>query len=198
MRLLLVGATLAGAAQAQNSILFTDDFETNSSTNYTVVDDGFPDGTQSFAHDYSTDGIPSAPRSAGGSTRGLKLTANDMAGNADAWTLFHDTPVTSDHYFVIVDVWMNYGTFGPSTEFAHVGVGGNGTTFNSMASPISGSGMFMAFDGDGDHATLDYAMYRDASVTPMGLASGLLRRQLADRSQRYNAHCLHEPLSTHW
>ncbi|MEZ6018095.1 MAG: hypothetical protein R3F49_23520 [Planctomycetota bacterium] len=160
------GVCIASAASAQ-TIVISDDFETNTSANYVVVDDLTPDGTQSFAYDYVAAGIPLAPRSTPGTTRGLRLTANDTAGATDAWTLFHTTPVNANHYRLTVDVWMNF-IVGPfTTEFAHVGVAGDGLSFNSVFTPINGSGAFIAFTGDGGSSS-DYRWFRDPNNTPVG------------------------------
>jgi len=151
-------AALAGTAQAQ---LFTDSFEVDSSANYTVVNDGTLDGTSNFTFDYIAAGIPLAPRSGGGDTRGLRLTVNDSAAATDALTVFHNTAVTVPAYTFTVDVFMAYTGVAGTTEHAHVGVGGDGATPNSVFTPISGSGSFMAFTGDGGSAS-DYRWYLDA------------------------------------
>ena len=164
MRLLLPSlsaAALAGPALAQGVIL-SDDFETNTAADYTLVDDGSPDGSQTFAFDYVAAGIPLAPRSAPGDVGGLKLTVNDTAGSTDAWTVYNNTPVAAERYKLTVDVWMNFvGTSG-TTEYAQVGVAGDGVSSNSILSPVSGSGAYLAFTGDGGSVT-DYSWFRDCN-----------------------------------
>ncbi|MEZ6016160.1 MAG: hypothetical protein R3F49_13655 [Planctomycetota bacterium] len=165
MHLIAAGALAATTASAQ--VVISDNFETDSSANYTVVNDGTPNGTQTFAFDYVAAGIPLAPRSTAGDVGGLKLTANDTDTAVDAWTLFHNVPVGALQYKLTVDVWMNFvGTAG-TTEFANIGVGGDGATFNQYASPISGSGAFIAFTGDGGSGS-DYRWFRDGANTPAG------------------------------
>jgi hypothetical protein len=168
--LLLAAAGTLAASSASAQVLITDNFEVNSSANYTIVDDGTPDGTQTFAFDYVAAGIPLAPRSTAGDRNGLRLTANDTTANVDAWTLFHNTPVTADHYTLTVDVWMNFIVGPTTTEHAHIGIGGDGATFNSLFTPISGSGAFIAFSGDGGSAS-DYRWFRSALNTPPGETS---------------------------
>ena len=66
--------------------LFEDVFDTDTSANWTLFEDsdgGTPDYTAEFNYDYSADGVPSAPNSSGGSTRGLKFTVNNNDGTAD-------------------------------------------------------------------------------------------------------------------
>lgn len=164
MRLLLLSAATAALPTTglSQSILISDDFESGSSASYTAVDDGSPDGSQTFGFDYVAAGIPLAPRSAAGDTGGLKLTANDTAGAVDAWTVYHDTPVSASRYKLTVDVWMNFvGTSG-TTEYAQVGVAGDGASSNSILSPVSGSGAYIAFTGDGGSVT-DYSWFRDCN-----------------------------------
>jgi len=167
--LLALGVAAATTATAQ-TVLLSDNFEVNSSANYTVVNDGTPNGTQTFAFDYVAAGIPAAPRSLPGDLGGLRLTANDSLGATDAWSVFHNTVVNAPRYTMRVDAWMNFAAPSGSTEFGHVGVGGNGTTFNSVFSPISGSGAFIAFTGDGGSGS-DYRWFRDPANTPPGDAA---------------------------
>jgi len=165
--LLLASAGLLAASTASAQTLISDDFEVDTSANYTAIDDGTPDGTRQFAFDYVGAGVPLAPRSAAGTRRGIRFTVNDTAGAVDALTLYHNTPVTAAHYKLTVDVYMAFsGTVG-TTEHAHVGVGGNGTTFNQLFSPISGSGAYIAFTGDGGSGS-DYRWFRDPLNTPAG------------------------------
>ena len=162
----LFAAGLAGTAPAQ-SVFINDNFETDTSADYIIVDDGAGDGTQTFAYDYVAAGIPLAPNSAPGDTGGLKLTANDTNGSGDAWTLFHTTPINADFYVLSVDVWMNFGSGSGTTEYAEVGVGGDGATYNSLFLPIEGSGAYIAFTGDGGSAS-DYRWFRAVPNTPPG------------------------------
>lgn len=164
MRSLVFTAALLPFAPLSSlaAVVISDTFETNSSANYTTVDDGTPNGTQTFAYDYTAAGIPLAPRSAPGGGKGLRLTANDSAAAVDAWTIFHNTAVNAQQYRLEVDVWMNFAVASGSTEYAQIGVGGSATTFNSVFTPISGSGAFIAFTGDGGSAS-DYRWYRAAA-----------------------------------
>ena len=165
---LAAAGSLAVSAASAQSTLITDDFETNTSANYVIGDDGNVDGVRDFGFDYIAAGIPLAPRSAAGDSGGLRLTVNETGGTPNAVTCFHNMTVDADNYTLTVDVWSNFllGSSG-TTEHAHVGVGGDGITFNQLFSPVSGSGAFIAFDGDGDSGS-DYRWFRDAANTPMG------------------------------
>ena len=162
----LAAALLATSAAGQ-SVFINDDFETDTSADYIITNDGTPDGTQTFAYDYIAAGIPLAPNSSPGETGGLRLTANDTAGASDAWTLFHTNPIAADFYVLTVDVWMNFTSGSGTTEYAEVGVGGDGATYNSVFLPIEGSGAFLAFTGDGGSIS-DFRWFRAVPNTPMG------------------------------
>jgi hypothetical protein len=166
---ILATALLALALPATQATLIIDSFDTDTSADYTVVDDGTPDGTVTFAFDYGALGIPSAPNSVGGTTSGLRITANDTAGSQDAYTVFHNTLISGlPSYRLTVDVYMGVTGTSGTTEHAHVGVAGDGTTLNSLFSPISGSGHFLAMTGEGGSAS-DYRHFKpSATSVPSG------------------------------
>jgi hypothetical protein len=82
-RLAMIAAAVAvlslhAAAPAQ--VIFSDNFDVDTSANWnTNISTNNPTGSKAtYAFDYSTVGIPSAPNSVGGTTRGLKLEANTI------------------------------------------------------------------------------------------------------------------------
>lgn len=163
-----------GMPMAHALIEFVDSYETDSSANYSLVTDGFPDGTVTFGYDYTNDGVPLAPRSAPGAGKGLRMTVNDLMAEPEAFTAYFKPPITYSSYKVEVDVYMAYQGVAGVTEFATVGVGGNGSNFNQFQFPTSGSGAFISFSGDGGSSS-DYRWYRNASLTPSGdTASNLI------------------------
>ena len=158
----IVAAILGSSvASLQAQVIISDNYEVNNSANYAVVNDGTPDGTVNFWYDYIAAGIPLAPHSTAGDLYGMRLTANDTAGVVDSWTVFNNTVVNALHYKLSVDIYMGFSGSG-TTEYGQVGVGGNGTTFNSIFTPISGSGSFLAITGDGGSAS-DYRWYLDSA-----------------------------------
>ncbi len=161
---LLTIALVAGGAGSALAGILADDFEVDSSASYTVVNDGAPDGTVTFAFDYIAAGIPLAPNSVAGDRGGLRFTANDAVGAADAFTAFHNTAVNGS-FEMFVDVYMGVTGAGGTTEYAHIGVGGDGATFNQVFSPISGSGSFLAFTGDGGSGGSDYRWFNQEITT---------------------------------
>ena len=155
-------AVLTLPVWALGAPVISDNFETDTSANYAVVNDGTLNGTSLFGFDYIAAGIPLAPRSAVGDKGGLRFTANDSAAAVDALTAFHSTAVAAPHYKLTVDAFWKFTGTAATTEHAHIGVGGNGTSFNSVFTPISGSGSFIAFTGDGGSAS-DYRWFLDAA-----------------------------------
>jgi len=155
-------SSVAFLAQSSVAQVISDNFEVDSSANYSVVNDGTPNGTSVFGYDYVAAGIALAPNSLPGDKGGLRFTANDSLAAVDALTAFHNTSLTSPGYRLKVDVYMGFTGTAGTTEHGHVGVGGNGSTFNSIFTPISGSGSFIAFTGDGGSAS-DYRWHLDAA-----------------------------------
>lgn len=152
----LLPLALAGAVgQAHAQALFSDDFDTDSSANWTVFtgyysDEPNPnDYTLEWAFDYSTQNykrfsddvnfveatVPPAPGS-NGTTRGVKITVNngdDFAGRF-AVNLYPKNQTFSGDFVLSFDVWMNYN--GPaeggsgSTEHAIFGINHTGANVN--------------------------------------------------------------------
>jgi hypothetical protein len=170
--------------QAFAQVLMTDEFEVDTSANYTLMSDdnapsgdGVFDGSVVFNYDYSLQGVPSAPRSTGGTTRGLIMTVNDTeegpdgpsAAEEDHVTAFNTTAINAPSYRLDVDIFMgvDLGQSG-TTEFAHVGVAGDGLDFNSIFTPIAGSGYFMSMTGEGGSSS----DYRHSTPTVLAVPSG--------------------------
>jgi predicted porin len=90
IHLACAAALAAAPAAASASILFSDDFNTaGSAANYTLAQTGQNQVT--WAWDYSTMGIPSAPNTTDGSTLGVKFESNMTAVSraGDPWPARH-------------------------------------------------------------------------------------------------------------
>ncbi len=181
-RLTLPVAGLLAIATGAPAALIFDSFDSDTSANYTIVDesnaasgDGTPDSTIAFAFDYSTVGIPIAPRTIGSSTLGLRIAANETendAGAPDHITAFNKISVTGS-YRLTVDMYMGVEAAGGTTEFSLIGVAGNSMDFNSIFSPIAGSGHFLAMTGDGGSGSDYRHSTPDTPAVPGGDASYL-------------------------
>lgn len=132
--------------------VFSDNFDVNSSANWTL-NESSADNSATFSFDYSTVGIPSAPHSAGGTTRGLQMKANLSAGAVAALSLSPVGQSFSGDYRLHFDGWINVN--GPlpggtgSTEFLTAGLGTAGNRTEWTGSGSTADGYYFSIDGDG-------------------------------------------------
>jgi len=161
---LLCALSISGVSRG--AILYSDDFDVNTSANYTVTQD--PDTTVAFSYDYSVDGIPSAPGSLGGSTRGVKFTANngDATAAAAAINISPTGQSFTGDYTLRFYSWLNAngpfpGGGAGSTEFATGGIGVSGTSLQK--STTGATGTWFAGDGEGNSG-IDYRAYTSATL----------------------------------
>lgn len=183
-------AAVAGALWMPSAALavelFTDDFDADHTTNWTVnsgpTDYTDPDGDvggdfssnqAKFFFDYSTVGIPSAPHSTGGTTRGLKIMANqdgDFDGISPGLTGITVSPTgqdfsTAGDYKLKFDWWANFsgpfpaGSSG-STQLSTFGIATSGAVANYAG---TADGVFFASTLDGNSAA-DYRVYSKERV----------------------------------
>jgi len=175
--LLLVASVASGQA-----VLFSDDFDTDPTANWTV--NSWVGGTTSsggsaanaanFFFDYSSVGIPAAPNSSGGSTRGLKLQANitgtgPTAGLPPGISVSPTGQSFNGDYSLRFDWWTNF--IGNTTGGINNAGGGSGSTQLSTFGILT-SGTVANYVGSSDcvfyGATPDGASaadYRAYSVT---------------------------------
>jgi len=175
--LLLVASVASGQA-----VLFSDDFDTDPTANWTVnswvggttASGGSAANAANFFFDYSSVGIPAAPNSTGGSTRGLKLQAN-ITGTGPTGGLPPGISVSptgqsfNGDYSLRFDWWTNF--IGNTTGGINNAGGGSGSTQLSTFGILT-SGTFANYVGSSDcvfyGATPDGASaadYRAYSVT---------------------------------
>ena len=159
----LMAAPVASAVAAP--ILYSDNFDTNTSANYTVNQD--PDTSVTFAYDYSAMGIPAAPNS-GGTTLGVKFHANDGDTTAAAAAI-NISPTgasfTGD-YVLRFDSWLNANGPFPdggtgSTEFFTAGVGTTGLSVQKATTGATGA--WFAGDNEGQSG-IDYRAHLNATL----------------------------------
>jgi len=157
--------------------IFSDNFDTNSAANWTL-NRSSTDSRATFTYDYSGFGIPSAPNSSGGTTKGLRLEANVSLTNVSALSLSPIGQSFTGNYRLHYDLWMNANGPFPaggtgSTQHHTSGLGTTGTNiqWNSAA-----DGVWFATDGEGQStdtsATLpDWRAY--IGTTLQSAASGV-------------------------
>jgi hypothetical protein len=178
------GAVLLSQVTSRAQTLFSDDFQTDSSANWTIFalsGNGVTnDYTAQFAFDYSTQAyryngvtnhVPASPNS-GGTTKGLKVTVNKN-GNTSvaAMSLYPNGQTFSNNYSLKFDLWMDYSgdiPFGDggSTEFASFGLNHTGTEVNWPNSPPNGDGVWFAVTADGGSGRDFRAFVGDSTPGP--------------------------------
>lgn len=181
---LLAAAMLSIHAAEAQTTLYSDNFATDSSANWTVFANT-TDYLNQFAFNYATNkyvkggvtnNIPLAPNSTVGETNGLKISVNDTLGQVTAVNLFLKNRSFTNNYTLKFDMWLNYtGTgFGNGvggTEDAIFGINHRGTTnsFNATGGGVSsseGDGVSFAVSADGDY-TRDYQAFVGDGINPL-------------------------------
>lgn len=130
---------LASHRVADAQTIWFDDFNTDTSDDYNILEFTFGRDGAEFAFDYSQVGIPEAPNSLTGGTTGVKFFVNDPFEDTEPRTGavqiappdFGDVLADIDNYTLSYDLWMNVNGplpagGGGSTEAMLVGVGFNG------------------------------------------------------------------------
>lgn len=169
--------------------LYNDDFTVDSSASWNInkavinssnvsvpLSPSDPSSSAEFAWDYSAMGIPSAPHTLDGSTKGLRLRSNLGAVSSVNGTTQRTCAITvaptgqsfTGSYVVQYDLWSNYigGTsLNPSgsnaTECVNSGIGASGTKAQYSFDP-AGALMF-ANVHDGGTTNTDYRIYPAAA-----------------------------------
>jgi GH25 family lysozyme M1 (1,4-beta-N-acetylmuramidase) len=159
--------------------VFSDNFDTDSSANW-QLNESSSDNSVAFAFDYSTLGIPSAPNSSAGTTRGLQMKANLVLGVVAALSLSPKSQAFAGDYRLHFDGWINVNGPFPggglgSTEFLTAGLGTTGGRVEWTGSGSTADGFYFSVDGDGgvigsSTTSGDYCAY--AGTTLQAPASG--------------------------
>jgi hypothetical protein len=155
-----------------HTLAFADDFDTNSSARW-LVSQSSADTRVTFHYDYAADGIPSAPHSVGGTTRGVKLEANLTAGVRAAVSLSPVGQNFGGDYRLRFDLWINANGPFPaggtgSTEYATAGLGTAGGRVQWTGTGSTADGYWFVTDGEGgasDTSTpVDFGAYQDTTL----------------------------------
>jgi autotransporter-associated beta strand protein len=160
---LLVLVVVAVAAWPSSSFgvtAFIDDFEVDPSADWTV-NSGPADHAVDFFFDYSSIGIPLAPSSAGESTRGLRMQANQSSEIFGGFSVSPTGQSFLGDYVVTFDWWANFNGPFPvggsgSTQLSTFGIGTAGT----QAQWAGGTQDSVWFGGTGDgNSSFDWRAY---------------------------------------
>lgn len=137
-----------------------------------------------FGFDYSTvtipTNIPSAPRTTGGTTKGLFLTVNkDANGQTTAVNLYPTGQVASGNFALKFDIWLNWANASFSTEHALFGINHSSDVTNRIGLNTS-DGLFFAVSADGgassSSSSRDFSVFRGGGSggTPVLMTSGTM------------------------
>ncbi len=145
-------ATLIDDEVPAGTVLFADDFETNSAVRWLVNSaDGGADSAADFGYDYSQLYVPSAP--GGSSTKGLRFRLNEASGALNAVSASPLGLNLPGDYRLRFNMWINYN--GPmfdggsgSTMHLTAGVGTLPDHANLATSAVS-DGIWFGASGDG-------------------------------------------------
>jgi hypothetical protein len=167
--------------------VFGENFESDAESRWTV-NPGPTDYVADFAFDYSTVGIPPAPRSSG-TTRGLMLQANLISGVFGGVSVSPSGGDFGENFRLRFDMWQNFN--GPlpdggngSTQISGAGVGTAGTTAQWPGG--TQDSVWFATSADGG-SSVDYRAYSPASPTGYTDDSGVFAAGTTG-NPRDNAH----------
>ncbi len=177
--------------------LFMENFEVDPTANWTV-NGGPSDEEANFFFDYSTVGIPSAPNSTGGSTRGLKMQANETSGIFGGFSV---SPTGQDfsstaNYKLTFDWWANANgaTTPPGPGFP---AGGSGSTqISTYGIQTSGTtvqwpgglqdSIWFAGSGEGG-SSADWRAYSPTAATSYADGNAVYAAPVAQGAQTRNS-----------
>lgn len=175
-------ATLVDADGPPETVLFADNFDTDSSGNWDVffatTNNAVDDYSIVFAQDYSAYTIPPSPHG-GGTSVGLFMSVNKLNTTpvAAALNAYYKLQNFSGNYAVRFDMSLNTSAGGSATEYALFGLNHSGTKTNwwrSGGTPAGSTfdGYFCAVETDGG-AIPQYAFYSSptAANNPTTLVS---------------------------
>jgi hypothetical protein len=183
---LLAALAMCGVSNAQ--FVLIDNFDdgaaaTRWSAPVWESETGAIDGIVNYAFDYSTAGIPSAPRSTGGSTTGLYFDVNildDTTGDEGESVGVYSNVLTmpSGDFTLTMDVWFNVNpAFGGTTQYGIFGVYATGANFPTDIAPnddipfrfdvSDGDGLAFSVTGDSG-AAADFIRFQDANNADAG------------------------------
>jgi hypothetical protein len=158
---------------ALGNLLFSDNFDTDTSADWTVFEAHPESNRATFNYDYSAVGVPVAPNTTNGTTRGLKLEANIAGPTFTGLSVSPTGEAFEGNYRLSFDMWINYngplpaGGTGSTMSFsAGVGTSNNAAQFPGTAV----DGVLFSVTGDGGSGS-DWRAYA-ATGAPLGASSG--------------------------
>ena len=174
--ILIATATMAASSQAQ--ILFSENFQTNQTANWSFFSSIANDtpsisdlgAVADFFFDYGAIGIPNAPNSGSGDTRGLKMQANVRGtGIFSGMSVSLNGQSFTGDYTLRFDAWQSFqGPFpngGSGTTQLMMGGVGATTSLQFQGGPLNGFAVGATQDGG---SATDFRMYNNGSGVQVG------------------------------
>jgi hypothetical protein len=170
-------------------ILFADDFSADSSLDWVSrfgANNLIFDAQAVFAYDYSAKGIPSAPSTLDGSTKGLFVQVNKneatAVGGAAALNLYPAGKTFAGNYALRFDMYLNFGSVA-TTEHALAGLNHSSLLTNRVTQSATdtsnttrgGDGVWVAIETDASN-NRDYTAY---TATNQALPPAIVASRLA-------------------
>jgi hypothetical protein len=192
--LVIAGALLLSIQTAKpQSLVYSQSFDTDDTANW-LINYGLGDNIADIFFDYSTVGIPPAPNSTGGSTRGLKLQANvnpaTQAGLVAGYGL-SVSPMNfsiTENFDMRFDMWLNYVPVASGNTATLIGGAGFGTAGlaaqRAMPSPGIIDSIFIGASTDGN-TVADYRVYTPNAYIGLQDNSGVYAAGSRDNSASY-------------
>ncbi len=156
--------------------VFADNFDANSSANWRLNQSSIANTRVAFAYNYSGYGIPSAPNSVGGTTKGVKFEANYTGAGVAALNISPIGQSFGGNYRLHYDLWINAngpfplgGTGSSQLQTAGVGTDGTRVEWNTGTS----DGVFFAIDGEGQATDTSPDIRAQIGITLQNTNSGV-------------------------
>lgn len=175
--------------------LFWDNFDANTVASW-AMNRSSTDCRVTFNYNHAGDGIPSAPNSAGGTTRAVKFEANVSQGIAAAINISPTGRSFTGDYRLRFDLWMNQNGPFPaggngSTQHGTAGIGTTGNRVQWTGSGSMADGHWFAVDGEGQASDTSITALNDwgafSGTTYHAAASGVYAAGAASNA-RGNGH----------
>jgi hypothetical protein len=160
-RIALLTTLLFSSLNLGFAALYSENFD-SPGANWTAFQGGGTDSFADFYYDYGAIGIPAAPNSAGGTTRGMRFLVNQSAGVFQGISASPNGQNFTGNYRLHFDMWLNFvgpmpGGGNGTTQIATFGVGAKGTQVQwAVTSPDA---LEFAVSLDGGSAD-DYRVYQ--------------------------------------
>ena len=164
LRLAAVPLAITVSAPAFGATLYSESFEADPSTSWTV-NPGPGDHAANFFFDYATVGIPAAPSAPG--TRGMKLQANQSTGIFSGMSVSPTGQSFAGAYTLAFDWWANFNGPFPaggsgSTQLSTFGVQTSGTV--AQWPGATQDSIWFGATGDGNSST-DWRVHSPTAPT---------------------------------